>query len=544
MTDLNDATFDAPGPGQWVLDRSHFPGATTPILQSIMHDSMSAGMERIFAEQGVPARRIDTEFVYGFMYTRLIPLIGGDKPPKKLPPIPVLKVATRVHPEFRRRTRAAAAAQTDRLFVEVVDSWTETIGPELVAQNLAFQSVDVDDVDDAELSRHVGELIDHLLKNTELHFYLHGHDLGPIARYLHAAIGWGLDPTEATSALAGASPSTSKPIAHLVRLRELVEGSGKDITTLDGVRSISPEAADLLDAHLETHGHVLATGYDLTSFTLIELPGVLLDSIRSAEAPPDDDSELADRLRAAVPAESRSDFDERLADARAVMDMRDSNGPQTVEWPTGLLRRALLAVGRRLVERGDLHEAEHALELTIEEARVAFDGDGPGADEIARRSADRLSALRLDPPLTLGPDEPQPPLEVMPPVLAEAVATVQTALEHLGMSAAPTADPLVGVGIGKTPYTGRVCSADSADHAFEKLEPGDVLVVRATSPAFNAVLGIAGAVVTANGGALSHAAVLARELGIPALVGVAGALDIADGSTVTVDPVAGRAVVS
>ena len=57
-----------------------------------------------------------------------------------------------------------------------------------------------------------------------------------------------------------------------------------------------------------------------------------------------------------------------------------------------------------------------------------------------------------------------------------------------------------------------------------------MLVVRATSPAFNVVLTIAGAVVTANGGAMSHAAVLARELGIPAVVGAGGALEIADGS--------------
>jgi rifampicin phosphotransferase len=63
-----------------------------------------------------------------------------------------------------------------------------------------------------------------------------------------------------------------------------------------------------------------------------------------------------------------------------------------------------------------------------------------------------------------------------------------------------------------------------------------VLVVRATSPAFNAVLSIAGAVVTAEGGPLSHAAVLARELGIPAVVGASGALDLQDGALVEVDP--------
>jgi phosphohistidine swiveling domain-containing protein len=121
------------------------------------------------------------------------------------------------------------------------------------------------------------------------------------------------------------------------------------------------------------------------------------------------------------------------------------------------------------------------------------------------------------------------------------VGSVQTALIHLAMvkEVDAHADPLTGVGIGNTSHTGTARTAASADEAIEKLEPGDVLVVRATSPAFNAVLAIAGAVVTSDGGALSHAAVLARELGIPAIVGAPGALDIEDGATVTVDPVLG-----
>jgi pyruvate,water dikinase len=54
------------------------------------------------------------------------------------------------------------------------------------------------------------------------------------------------------------------------------------------------------------------------------------------------------------------------------------------------------------------------------------------------------------------------------------------------------------------------------------------------------VLAIAGGLVTEEGGALSHAAVLARELDLPAVIGVAGALAvIADGDRVEVDPVAG-----
>ena len=78
------------------------------------------------------------------------------------------------------------------------------------------------------------------------------------------------------------------------------------------------------------------------------------------------------------------------------------------------------------------------------------------------------------------------------------------------------------------------------ESALDAMEPGDVLVVRFTTPAYNTVLAIAGAIVTADGALLSHAAVMARELGIPAVVGAAGALDeIPDGAEVEVDPVGG-----
>ena len=116
---------------------------------------------------------------------------------------------------------------------------------------------------------------------------------------------------------------------------------------------------------------------------------------------------------------------------------------------------------------------------------------------------------------------------------------VQVAQKYMGLGAAVGSDDFAGVGIGDGRYVGTARVAMSADEAFDRLEPGDVLIVRATSPAFNAVLAIAGAVVTSDGGVLSHAAVLSRELGIPAVIGVPGALTIPDGSTVEVDAAAG-----
>ena len=492
------------------------------------------------AEIGAPVRRVEARFVNGFMYTRVWPLIGGDKPAKRLPPLPILKLVARLHPEFRRRAKQANITLRDRPALEVAKRWDAEIRPRLRALNQSFQDADPATLDDPALQQQIGDLLDHLRQQYELHFWLHGHDLGPIARYLYEAIEWGIEPEAAIAALVGASPSTAEPIEMLCRLRTLVDDSGREVTSLDDIRSISDQAQRLLDEYLSERGQILASGYDITSFTLAELPGVVLGSIRSATptTPPDVEA-ITGALRRRVPSEHRATFDMVLADARAVMDMRDDNGPLTAEWPTGLLRRALLAAGVRLAARGWLVDAEHTLELTPPEARTIFSGGLPSADQLARRAGERQAMSSLTPPATLGDAEPEPPLDILPPPLPKLVGMVQVSMRHLGMDASTPTDQLTGVGIGRTVYTGRARTAASADEAIEKLEPGDVLVVRATSPAFNVVLSIAGAVVTANGGAMSHAAVLARELGIPAVVGAGAALEIPDGSLVEVDPVAG-----
>ena len=71
---------------------------------------------------------------------------------------------------------------------------------------------------------------------------------------------------------------------------------------------------------------------------------------------------------------------------------------------------------------------------------------------------------------------------------------------------------------------------------FNRLQQGDVLVTRNTSPAFNVVLPLLGAIVTDRGGQLSHAAIVAREYGIPCVVGTREATTIfADGERVRVN---------
>lgn len=540
-----DIDWSPPGPGQWSLDRSHYPGGTTPISQWLIETGMESGMRRVFAELGAPVGAVAARFVHGFMYTRTVPLVGANRSMTKLPPAWVLKVVSRVHPEFRRRTRRAASALATPPGPAVVKRWKDELKPDVERRNRGFADADLAGMTDSQLATHCRMLLDHLHEMSDLHFWLHGYDLGPVARYVAFTRSHGIVTAEAVEALAGASPSTMEPRRQLAAIKAAIGGFKP--TTLDELRAASPDAAALLDAYLSERGSTLVTGYDLNGLTLAELPETLFDSIMAATPvlPPDmgtdGGKEAAQRLRSQVPEAHRRDFDERLSDARIVMDMRDENGPTVFERPGGLLRLALLEVGRRLVTRGSAQRAEHAFELAhFEVGPLLVDGRGPASEELAQRASKRLAESRLTPPAMLGPIEPVPSADLLPGPLAEFATTVQVAMVELGMLGPDlSTDPMSGTGIGSTVYRGRARCSETPEEAIDAMEPGDVLVVRATSPAFNAVLSIAGAVVTADGGPLSHAAVLARELGISAVVGARGALDIPDGAMVEVDPVAG-----
>ena len=70
---------------------------------------------------------------------------------------------------------------------------------------------------------------------------------------------------------------------------------------------------------------------------------------------------------------------------------------------------------------------------------------------------------------------------------------------------------------------------------MNRVQPGDVLVADMTDPDWEPVMKRAAAIVTNRGGRTCHAAIIARELGVPAVVGTGNALDtIADGQSVTV----------
>ncbi|MDD5162805.1 MAG: PEP-utilizing enzyme [Candidatus ainarchaeum sp.] len=86
---------------------------------------------------------------------------------------------------------------------------------------------------------------------------------------------------------------------------------------------------------------------------------------------------------------------------------------------------------------------------------------------------------------------------------------------------------------GKTVGIARVVSENNLSGKFEN---GDVLVAEFTSPVFVPLIKKASAIITDSGGILCHAAIIAREIGIPCIVGTRTATkQIKDGQKIVVD---------
>lgn len=186
-----------------------------------------------------------------------------------------------------------------------------------------------------------------------------------------------------------------------------------------------------------------------------------------------------------------------------------------------LSRPVLLEMARRCDDRGLTATPADFWYLTWDEVRAIFAGK-PEAGYLERIAARKEERKRME--------------KVAPPEVFEAPPTVA---ELVKAEAGVT--ELSGLGVSAGVATGRARVITSAAAAEETdLEAGEVLVAPFTDAAWTPLFVPAAAVVVETGGTLSHAATVAREYGIPAVVAVRGATSvIRDGQKITVDGAAG-----
>jgi rifampicin phosphotransferase len=193
----------------------------------------------------------------------------------------------------------------------------------------------------------------------------------------------------------------------------------------------------------------------------------------------------------------------------------------TLGWP--LLRRCVLRLGGLLQAEGVIDRAEDVFFLN----RFELDTRAPLQELVARRRDTWERQRRLLAPLTIG----RPPW-----LLAKELLAVVDAVRTTGP--APQ-DAIVGQPASPGRATGPVRILHGPGD-FDRFQPGEVLVARATAPAWTPLFARAVAVVTDGGTLAAHASLVAREYGIPAVVATGDATArLDDGQVVTVDGGAG-----
>jgi phosphohistidine swiveling domain-containing protein len=302
----------------------------------------------------------------------------------------------------------------------------------------------------------------------------------------------------------------------------LAQGSVNDTLSADealgnvaGAQPGSPDGDRELERYLSAYGS-RATSWSIDQPTLRERPDLVHAQLRvlrrssrdvgavRAEAV-DRRRRLADDIRTRLgDPQQRDRFDRRLSRLESFVPVREARA----RWQlvaAGALRRAALARGRQLVDRGVLDAAEDVLLLTPEEYDAP---SGALRAAVALRRADHQRWAAITPPAEVGA------------TAASAPAPDRT------LPGAPGAP-------GSVSGSARVV-LDLVQ--AERLEPGEVLVTTATSPPWTPLFGIAVAVVTDAGDVLSHVAIAAREYGIPCVVGTHHATrSIRTGDAIIVD---------
>ena len=535
--------FEPPGPGFWALDSVHFPRPLSRYFQATHAPAFRIGSHDFARFYGLLIDGLQIDYVNGFGYVQVLPV-----------------------PEAQMPERLARAAQVFALrpWREQLRDWDAVHKPAAIRKHRELQAIDVDAITDTELVAYLTTCRDHHAAMIEQHMRFTASAMLPTGDFLAHAGDWtGLAQAELVGLLRGAAEVSAGGSDEMKALQaafakdsaarevlaadgdpaDVLKSSDKPAKVLAQLRALPGEAGKAVNGYLDLVGYRIVDGFDIAEPSALELPDALLRAINIAVFEPtqrgfDPQAQTA-AVRDKVPSLRQGAFDAMLDEARFTYRLRDERGVYTDIWASGLMRRAALAAGRRVARRERIASPAHMLEATLDEMCALVCGqDGPDAAELANRAAYRARYTAKDAPATLGPPAPPPPaLATLPPTVARVMRALFMALDHLfGSAQAQHADAvLYGLAASKGVYEGPARRVSSAAE-FDRIDKGDVLVTESTSEAFNILLPLLGAIVTDNGGLLSHAAIVAREYGIPGVVGTREATGrIRDGDRIRVD---------
>lgn len=188
---------------------------------------------------------------------------------------------------------------------------------------------------------------------------------------------------------------------------------------------------------------------------------------------------------------------------------------------TDVAREAAVVVGHALARTGALDDHGDVFFLTAQELL----GDEPiSRGAVAHRRAEYEHFMTVDLPASWSGEPEEVPIRTR------------------DGNPTPAGMEITGFGVSAGTFTGRARIVH--DPGSDEFDVDEVLVCSITDPGWASIMAIAGAIVIDTGGPVSHGAIVARELGVPAVVNTGdGTLRLRDGDEVAVDGRAGTVTV-
>jgi phosphohistidine swiveling domain-containing protein len=515
---------------RWTRDESaeRFPNPMTPLTWDFIKVAFRGSMAHSLALMGLPPLQGDwfqifDDYIYGNQ--NAVALIAAYRP-LRARSVPELVAEI---PALRRR------------YAWVMDlpvNWARDLDRYLIRLG-RLSAVSLDGADIPQIWKHITEALavgtEYFRPNIAISMtqaFLH--------RLLHLLVAMVVGKDQALSVvdglLAGCETKTAvvnRELHELAQLakktpelrQELLNHPGQELWDGDRLAAY-PDFAARFRRFLEDHGH---REMDMDHYipTWSGRPGIVVDSIALiVRGGGDEDpaetarqqrqrfSETEHRFLAALPDDVRFFFRELIRLARTYTTLDDLEHYQTTRM-NPVARDAALALGHRLQQRGILDRPEDVYffsKTDVEEMVAAFPHEnGQVYRDKVYRAKQAYEASRERTP---------------------AWSLEERGTEKLESEGAETLRGLPG-------SPGRVmgpcfCVHDPAD--FARFPRGAILVARTTNPAWTPLFYSAAGLITESGGPLSHGAVTAREMRLPAVMSVRGAMSrFSDGQVVIVD---------
>ncbi|HEY3249437.1 MAG TPA: PEP-utilizing enzyme [bacterium] len=512
----------------WEWDDMHLPAPLPPLAADYVRASIQAGIAYRFARAGI-AGRFEVRIINGYAYFAFRYLTTN-------------KAALRA-------TALSARREQSRVMREY---WDRKVLPVLLATYGWLISIPVESLPPAELAEVWDELWQRQISYVwGLHFMTTAGSyqaLNDLADFYESVVE-GASPGEGLALVQGLPNDLQRVQQDLYMLGErtralpavaevILDDPDRALDRMAGTPG-GPEFLGHLETFLNAHGHLGQPFDDLMFPSWLEEPGLLLREVRKRLLDPQEEPELrrrrqaaeadagADRLRARLAGDPARlhELDQLLTHARAVGPLTEGHNYWLDRMMHAHLHRFARRVGRRLTAAGVVADYRDIFFLQAAEVSIALREPVDLSPLVDERTAAHHRWSRIRPPKRLG----------APPAPA-------TAGDRFDAPTPVQSDDRLLRGVGASIGSGRgpVRIVHSPDD-FERVQQGDVLVCPSANPSWVPLYGIIAGLITDTGGALSHAAVVAREFGVPAVVGTGDATQrLRDGQRVEVNGLTGE----